>query len=259
MRAGRAPQVVRSGRVTIVSEAVCCCAACPARDSGPFCRVTGKARQRIEQVKSTRTYRQGEHVFTAGERPGASFVVRTGRFKVYRTWACGQEHVIRLVGTGAILGYRPMLADAPYLASAEAVEASTLCILPAQAVLELLRDVPGMAFELLLKLAKDSRASENLVMDLLHGEVRARAARLLLLLLDDGKRAPGSEPVLSHCPRRQEMARMIGTTPETFSRVLRGFVETGMISLSRGSIRIHERDLLHKVSEERCTEWLEGN
>ena len=41
---------------------------------------------------------------------------------------------------------------------------------------------------------------------------------------------------------------MIGTTPETFSRVLRDFCQRGMVSLSRDHIRVRDMDLLKKAA-----------
>lgn len=230
------------------------CAVCKSRSTSLLCGLSHKVQGRVEQDRATHVFRRGQAIFYAGATAHALYVLRSGRVKVFRTWRGGEELVLRLLGPGELLGYRPLLANEPYVASAEAVEDSTLCIIPAATVRELLRDVPGLALELLAKLARELRLSEDLMMDLIHRPVRQRAARLLLLLFTDNQGA--AEPALlrSHHLRRQDMARMIGTTPETFSRVLRGFAQRGIVALTRDRIRIRNQALLHKVAGESATE-----
>jgi CRP/FNR family transcriptional regulator, polysaccharide utilization system transcription regulator len=224
------------------------CALCGVRSTGFFCGLGAQARDRLEQDKTTHVFRRGQPVFFAGAPAQNLFVIRSGRVKVFRTWRGGEEQVIRLLGPGELLGYRPFLVNEPYVASAEAVEDSTICVIPATTVRELLRDAPGLALELMAKLARELRLSEDLMMDLLYRPIRQRAARLLLRLLEDNR--DGAEPTViqSQYFRRQDMARMIGTTPETFSRTLRGFAQRGLVTLTRDRIRIRDQALLRKAA-----------
>jgi CRP/FNR family transcriptional regulator len=224
------------------------CTICKSRSPGLLCGLSRRYRERIEQVKTVHHFRRGQLIFYAGAPAHALYAVRSGRVKVFRTWHDGEEQVLRLLGPGEIFGYRPLLAGGPYRASAQAVEDSTVCIIPAATLSELLRDVPGLAFELLAKLARELRASEDLMMDLIHRPVRQRAARMLLLLLEDNRGSADPTVLRSHHLRRQDMARMIGTTPETFSRVLREFAQRGIVSLARDRIRIRDDALLHRVA-----------
>lgn len=233
------------------------CAICQSRSTGLICSLSGRIRNRVEQDRATHVFRRGQGIFFAGSPAQALYVVRSGRVKVFRTWRDGEEQVLRLLGPGELLGYRPLLANEPYVASAEAVEDSTLCIIPAATVRELLRDAPELALELLAKLARELRLSENLMMDIIHRPVRQRAAHLLLSLLADNHGAPDPTLLLSHQLKRQDMARMIGTTPETFSRVLRGFAQRGIVTLSRDRIHIRDRALLQKVAGERAVDRLD--
>jgi len=226
------------------------CATCKSRSTGFVCGLSARARKRLEQDKTTYVFQRGQLIFYAGAQAHALYVVRSGRVKVFRTWRGGEEQVLRLLGPGELLGYRPLLANEPYVAGAEAVEDSTLCMIPAATVRELLRDEPEVALELLAKMARELRLSEDLMMDLLHRPVRQRAAHLLLTLLEDNRRADEPAILQSHHLLRQDMARMIGTTPETFSRVLREFAQRGIVSLARDHIRIREHAMLRMVAGE---------
>lgn len=226
------------------------CAICKSRSTGLICGLSKRARDRLEQDRATHLFRRGQTIFHAGAPAHALYVVRSGLVKVFRTWRGGEEQVLRLLGPGELIGYRPLLANEPYHASALAVEDSRLCIIPAATLRELLRDEPALALELLAKLALELRTAEEQMMDLLHRPVRQRAARLLLVLLENNRSAPDPATLHSAHLRRQDMARMIGTTPETLSRVLRAFAQRGIVAVARDRVCVRDHALLHKVAGE---------
>lgn len=225
------------------------CAVCGSRVSG-LCGLGERVRTRIERDRATHLFRRGQSLFFEGMPAHSLFVIRTGRVKVYRTWRGGAEQVLRLLGPGEMLGYRPLISNEPYRASAEAVVDSTVCIVPAATVRELLRESPEFAEALLVKLAYELSRSEDLMMDVLHRPVSQRAAGLLLRLLADNHGAPEPTVLRSEHLRRLDMARMIATTPETLSRVLRGFAQRGAVALTRDRIRVRDQRLLHKLAGE---------
>lgn len=224
------------------------CTLCERRTSHPSCILRTWTGELLESRVVVHRYRRGQVIFCAGMPLQALHVVRSGRVKISRTELRGEEQVIRLLGPGEIFGYRPLLAGEPAAASAEAVEDCTICLLSAQAVPELLRQSPELSHYLMTKLARELRTSEDLLMDLLHRPVRRRAARLLLSLFNDTRGARDHGTLRSSHLKRQDMARMIGTTPETLSRVLRGFARRGAVELGRTHIRILREDLLVKLA-----------
>jgi CRP-like cAMP-binding protein len=218
---------------------------------GPFCRLGGKALQALPGEVTERAFKRGETVFYAGAPASALYVVRSGRIRVFRTWQDGEDLTLRVLGPGEIVGYRPLFARELLKASAEALVDSSVCIIPGESVRTLVATVPSLATLLLEKMAKELRISEDLMMDLLHLPVRQRAARVLLEVLEDrqGTLAPGTIP--SRELRRKDLARMIGTTPETFSRVLHAFAQAGIVSLARDGVRVRNLLLLKRIAGER--------
>ena len=141
-----------------------------------------------------------------------------------------------------------MQRDEPYRASAESLVESTICIIPATTVRELVSTVPGMALALLAKLAHELRISEDLMMDLHRRPARQRVALLLLSLAADRGPETGTIPTREY--RRKDLARMAGITPETFSRVLHGFSRAGMVTLRSDRIGIRDARLLRRAAGE---------
>jgi CRP/FNR family transcriptional regulator len=230
------------------------CALCLAHGDGIFCGMMGRPREDLEREVATHAVPRGQAVFHAGALPHALYVIRSGRVKVFRLWPDGHQQMLRLLGPGEILGYRPLLAEEPYGASAEAVEDTTVCAIPREMVLAALTETPRLARELLAKLAREMRASEELMMDLIHRPVRERAARLLLRLLEDNRGAPNPGTIPSRLLKRKDMAGMIGTTPETFSRVMRVLAHRGALSLAPKGVRVLDRALLRRIAGEHAAE-----
>ena len=224
------------------------CTVCQSQPPGFTCGLNPRVQAAVGTATVTQAYRRGQTVFLAGTPASALYVVHSGQVKIFRGGPGGEVQVLRVLGPGEILGYRPLLANELYASSGEAVEDSALCVIPAAIVRDLLRDIPEFAIELLAKLARELRVSEDLMMGLLHHPVRRRAARVLLALLEDNRHASDPMILRTRHLRRQDMARMIGTTPETFSRVLRDFCQRGMVSLSRDHIRVRDMDLLKKAA-----------
>lgn len=217
-------------------------------NEGGVCALDVEPTARFRRDHVSHHFRRGQAIFHEGGLVHSLFVIHTGRVRVFRTWHDGEEQVLRLLGPGEMIGYRPVFAEEVYGASAEAVEDSSLCIIPREAVIAEIRRDPGLALDLLAKLARELRISEDLMMDLSRRPALQRAARLLLGLVADAGAASDPDVILSSQLRRKDMARMIGTTPETFSRVLKTFARRGMIELSRERIRVRDTALLERVA-----------
>lgn len=226
------------------------CDVCSARGPGGPCRPRSGTAGRFSGHRVAQVFARGQSLFHEGGPAHSLFILHTGRVRVFRTWSTGEEQVLRILGPGEIIGFRPIFADETYGASADALEESSLCIVPRTAVIERIRQDPELALELLAKLSRELRISEDLLMDLMRRPVRERAARLILGLVEGAGAANGASSAVATPIPRKDLARMIGTTPETFSRVLRGFADRGIVEVTRARIVVRNAALLRRVAGE---------
>jgi len=220
------------------------CATCEARTRTPYCGLGGARLLRHAAERVIHVYQRGQFLFHAGTPALALHVVRSGRIKVASTLHSGRELVLRLAGPGDVLGYRPVLAGEPYRASAEALEDASVCIFPAGCVREALQADPGLAQELLAQLARELGRTEDRMLELAHQPVRQRVAHLLLALAG-ARPGAGAGP---RDPSRKDMARMVGTTPETLSRVLREFARRELVAVTRERVRVRDAAALRRAA-----------
>ncbi|MCI0329611.1 MAG: Crp/Fnr family transcriptional regulator [candidate division Zixibacteria bacterium] len=224
------------------------CEVCGQREHSIFCGLAGKHLERLDREKAVHRYERGQTVFQEGTPALAVYHIYSGRVKLYKSSPKGDPLVIRLMGPGEITGYRALLAGEPFAATAEALEATTVCVISKQTLLALLQESCDLALRLMAKLAKELRTSEEKMVEMAHLSVKQRAAHLLLFLQESygektGPAGKGGGPPgipLQH----KEMAEMIGTTPETFSRVLHGLARKGIIRLTKNEILIQNPAIL---------------
>lgn len=170
----------------------------------------------VAGIAVPRRYRRGEAIFAEGE-PGVGFhVVVAGRVKVFKLSPEGKEQILHVWGPGEPFGEVAALEGRPFPAHAEALEDCRTAFVPRAGLLELIRQSPEFALELLAELAGRLRRFAELVESLSLREVPSRLAAYLLMLDD---RAGGEGQVELDLAKGQ-LANLLGTMPETLSRIL---------------------------------------
>jgi len=226
------------------------CVSCDTRPRGLFRTLTGSCLLKLDRAQVAHEYRRGQVIFYEGNPPLAVHCVYSGGVKLYKTGRDDKKIVIRLLGRGRLMGYRAVLANEPYAATAEAVETTTICTIPRDIFEGLLRDDFEFTLLIMSELAAELRISEDQLVSRTHELVRQRTARFLVWVLDElgggaGKRNRIAVPLL-----REEMAQMIGTTPETLSRVLRELAVQKVIVVDRKRITVAKPRVLRHLAAE---------
>jgi CRP/FNR family transcriptional regulator len=178
------------------------------------------------------------------------YCIGAGVVKLYKSGKDDKRVAIRLLGPGEVVGYRALLADEPYAATAEAVETTVACTIPREAFEELLHSDACTAFRFMSKLAVELRISEDELVSRVQRSARQRIARFLLWVLDNvpDESQPGNRITLPLL--REEIAQMVGTTPETLSRVFKEFDRGRILKVDRKHIVVANSRALRRVAEE---------
>ena len=209
------------------------CAACSARARGVLSALAAPSLLKLDRGKFAHEYHRGQVIFYEGNPPLAFYCIRSGVVKLYKSGKRDRRVAIRLLGSGEVLGYRAILANEPYAATAEAVERTVVCAIAKDAFEEILRDDTQLAFRLIAKLATELRISEDELVSRTQRPVRQRTARFFLWVIEALQNKSEDKNRITLPLLREEMAQMIGTTPETLSRVLREFTTRKILKIDR--------------------------
>jgi CRP/FNR family transcriptional regulator len=194
----------------------------------------------LAKIAQLKTYRKGETIFWEGDEGTGFFVVKTGRVKVFKLSADGKEQILHLFAVGEHFAEVPAFDGQCFPASAAAVEKSELLFFEQTAFLDLLRQEPTLAINMLVSFARHLRRFANLVENLSLKEVPGRLATYLLDLSD----RTGNSQIVELDLTKSQLAARLGTIPETLSRVFYKLSSEGLIALDGAKITILDRDRL---------------
>ncbi|MFP3866672.1 MAG: Crp/Fnr family transcriptional regulator [Desulfobacteraceae bacterium] len=191
-----------------------------------------------------RNFRKGETIFSEGDAGNGFYVVVAGRVKIFKLSREGKEQILHLFGAGEPFGEVPVFAGQRFPANAEALEDCRCFFFPRTAFVELIKGNPSLALNMLAVLSRRLRQFTRLIEDLSLKEVPGRLAAYLLYL---SHQRGGAEAVELDIPKTL-LAGLLGTIPETLSRILGKMVRQGLIETNGPRIRIVDRPGLHELA-----------
>lgn len=207
------------------------CEVCPVRLQGVFSDLSKDEQKFLTKAKTCNGYRKRSVIFYEGNPSMGLFCVNSGKVKIYKHGVNGEVQIVRLSKAGDLLGYRALLSNEPYSATAEVLEDATICFMDRTTVLQLLQRNAPLSLRILRKVCQDLRAAEERTLDLIQKPVPQRVAALLLALQADFGENAKQGVRLNIALTREEMAEMVGTTAETLIRTLSEFKTRGLIDL----------------------------
>lgn len=172
------------------------------------------------------------------------YVILTGKVKVYKLSARGDEQILHLYGPGQRFGEAAMWSGTCYPAFAEAIAASNILVVGRTALKDMIARNTDIALEMLAGMSAKLREFAELIEQLSLREVPARLANILLELPAQS----GANKVVLRQTKRQ-LAAQIGTVSETLSRALKKLSQAGLIEVSGAEITILDPDGLAKLAE----------
>jgi len=173
--------------------------------------------------------RARDYVFMEGDAADWLCIVKSGRVRIVRHSRAGKDVVLELLGPGEIFGGVAVIEKRPYPAAAQAMEASVILKIPAQALSDVSERHPSVIRELALMIGRRLRTAHDSMKSLAVDPVEARLAAALLRLAErDGARTKAGLSLPFHLTR-QSLADMCGTTVETAIRVMGRWTRDGLV------------------------------
>ena len=191
---------------------------------------------KVGSGKTTLQVRKKQILFSQGEAAEAVFYIQAGKIKLTVVSQQGKEAVVAILGRGGFLGEGCLAGQLVCMATATALEDSTIVRIDKLAMIDALHNEPTFAaLFLAYLLARNIRIQQDLV-DQLFNSSEKRLARLLLLMAHFGKEGKPETviPKISH----GMLAEMVGTTRSRVSFFLNKFRKLGFIDYN-GELHVH--------------------
>lgn len=209
-----------------------------------FQGLDGRLLRTLADKAQIRQFSTGELIFQQGNRSDTFFVLAEGAVKLFRSTAEGKEQTLYLVDEGEPFCLCTIFQRDSTPVNAEAIGSSLILSFPGNFFEQQARSEPQLLFNILHVLNSRLMHSMQMIEDLALRDIRQRTASFLLRL---NEVHPESDRVTLSVSRR-EVAKILGTTPETISRVLAVMVQEGVIEAKGRQIDIINLELLRIIS-----------
>jgi CRP/FNR family transcriptional regulator, dissimilatory nitrate respiration regulator len=200
--------------------------------------------QDFGSIALTKAFNRGQTIFSEGEAANGFYVVVSGRVKVYKLSLEGKEQILHIFGPGEPFGEVPVFEGKQFPAHALAIEKSSVIFFPRADFVGLIKRNPSLALSMLAVLSRRLRQFTAMIDNLSLKEVPARLSAHILYLSD---RDEGADRVALDVSKGQ-LASMLGTIPETFSRILTKMNQLGYIQSDGKHIQVLDREGLKDLA-----------
>ncbi|MEK6193442.1 MAG: Crp/Fnr family transcriptional regulator [Deltaproteobacteria bacterium] len=200
---------------------------------------------KIRRIAVDKFYNKGQTVFSEGDDGTGFYVVAAGKVKIYKVSLEGKEQILHIYGPGNPFGEVPVFSGEQFPANAQTLLKSHLLFFPRTAFTNLIAKNPSLCLNMLAVLSMRLRQFTVQVENLSLKEVPGRLAAYLLYLAQEQE----AEDTVSLPISKGQLASLLGTIPETLSRILTKMSNSGLIDVSRGEIKLLDYDGLEDLSE----------
>ncbi|TKB27199.1 Crp/Fnr family transcriptional regulator [Desulfopila sp. IMCC35006] len=188
-------------------------------------------------------------LFTQGDPAERCFLVHSGRLKLTKFNEQGKEIILRYILAGELTAAMAVFKAGTYPVTAESIDEITASSWDKTTMLELMRQYPDIAINLLGVVTERIDEMQHRYLELCTEQVEQRIARSLLRLMRSFglKTAEGIRLEISLS--RQDIADYSGTTIYTVSRTLSVWEKKGWIQSRRERIVIVKPQALVQLAE----------
>ncbi len=209
-----------------------------------FQGLTAEHYQQLASIVVQKPYKKNQTIFADGDDGNGFYVVVSGRVKVCKLSREGKEQILHIIGPGEPFGEVAVFAGEHFPAHAQAMEETKSLFIPRNAFIDVLKQNPSLAMNMLAMLSRRLRKFTALVEDLSLKEVPGRLSAYLLYLSETQNHANDLTLDIS----RSQLASLLGTIPETLSRILARMNSEELIASDGRTIQILNRDGLEQLA-----------
>jgi CRP/FNR family transcriptional regulator len=200
----------------------------------------------LREIARDKFYDKGKTIFLEGDAGNGFYVVANGSVKIFKVSMEGKELILHIYGPGHPFGEVPVFSGQKFPANAQTLQKSHLLFFPRESFVHLISKNPYLAMNMLgilsMRLREFTVQLENLSLK----EVPGRLAAYLIYLSHEQK--TDHEVVLPIS--KGQLASLLGTIPETLSRILAKMTQKNLIGVHGRDIRLVNPPGLVELSQQ---------
>jgi CRP-like cAMP-binding protein len=203
-----------------------------------FSELNDRDLDKVIHLASRQKYHKDNMILIEEEVGSTMFIILSGKVKISRISDDGREVILSILSDGDFFGEMSLLDGHTRSANVTATDESELLVIRREEFLQMLKDYPQIAINLLKELAQRIRKSDEHIKSLSLQDATGRVATTLLRIAEDSGMFRKGQVEISELPLQQDLANMAGTSRETISRVIKSLTDDGFLKKHGGKIII---------------------
>jgi CRP/FNR family transcriptional regulator len=192
----------------------------------------------IAGIAVEKTFQRGETIFFEGDKGIGFYMVGEGKVKIFKVSPAGKEHILHIFGEGEPFGEVPVFHGQPFPANAEALVKTRSIFFPRDRFIQLVEANPSIALNMLAVLSMRLRRFASQIESLSLKEVPTRLANYLIYLSEE----QDNDEVVELDISKGQLASLLGTIPETLSRIFAKMSDEGLIRVNGRTISLLDKE-----------------
>ncbi len=191
------------------------------------------------------TLKRGDKLFVEGLPHSHVIYLREGFVKVHMTGPNGRDQILKFARPGAYLGIQSLMGSDINRFSATALEKVHLCYINGNTFKNLIQTNASFSAEIMTSLCKDELNYFERFVSLQQKNNSGKLADALLYFAERVFESDNFTLPLTYV----DLAALSGTTRESITRLMKDFVNGGIITVDHREIEILDKAILKKISE----------
>ncbi len=214
-----------------------------------FRNLSQRALRALAAMMTRRELDKGDIVYGEGQPCDRFIIVISGRLSMLKTSVEGREKVVSEVRPRQHFGLAEIVTGRRSNATIEAVEPSEIITLQKDDLVQTLLENPKMCYQLMQVMAGTILDLADQVEEMSFEPVSVRLASLLVLLADREGIRRGDDVLIRTAYSHQQLARRLGASRETVTRMLKRFREHEWVTTDGRRLVVINREGLVNLIE----------
>ncbi|HBO83422.1 MAG: hypothetical protein A2073_01005 [Deltaproteobacteria bacterium GWC2_42_11] len=211
-----------------------------------FSDLDEKDLEKFLHIVFEKTYKKGEVIFHSDDEGSSLFILKSGMVKISIFDKKGREDILKIVHPYDCFGEMSLLDGQHRSATVTAMEDSTTLIIQRGDFINLIKEHPDVALDILAMLSRRLRKTDEKIASLRFSDAYGKVARVLLDFSAESGVKKNNGIVFDLNISRETMANLAGISRETATRILKEFQSNGCIKINRRKITILDESVLKR-------------
>lgn len=191
-----------------------------------------------------RVYPAGSTVFVGGQEADGLYIIVSGRVKVLMLYPDGREKTLAVLGPGETVGELVLFGSDLRSANVETMETTAFLVIAREIIRTLLLETPTLAVRIIELLSARLRRANNQIEELTFHNARSRVIYTIVHLTEEHGRKVGQNLELQFPLTHVELAKLVGVTRETVTKILSDLQKKDLISYNHSRIKVADLEKL---------------